>query len=118
MGRVGCRAEAQEGKASGSKVMENEDWTFHIRVSDMKDKKARHRALFPILGTTDSWGLIIHRCGGVRFGSFKILSTHWMLNSTCELYSIDASDTHLLNCENHDVPRHCQMSPGIQSQPR
>ena len=72
----------------------------------MKDKKERHRALFPILGTTDSWGLIIHSCGGVQFGSFKILITHWMLNSTCELYSIDVSDTHLLNCE-------IMMSPDI-----
>ena len=26
MGRVGCRAEAQEGKAWGSKVTVNEDW--------------------------------------------------------------------------------------------
>jgi len=41
-----------------------------------------------------------------------------MLSSNSELYSLDTSDTHLLNCENHDVPRHCQMSLGIQSQPQ
>ena len=36
----------------------------------MKDRKARHRLLFPTLGNTDNLGWIIHRCRGEHFKSF------------------------------------------------
>lgn len=40
-------------------------------IWDMRNRKARHRPFFPILGTIDNLDWVIHRFRGVHFRFFK-----------------------------------------------
>ena len=62
---------------------------------------------FPFVASLPVWvGSFI----GIGVCVSTFLENHcWMLSSISDIYPLDTSDTHPLNCENQNIWRHCQM---------
>ena len=90
---------------------------LEIGVCDTKDRKSKHRPLFPTLGITD---LLTETAFGV--GDQPVHGRIFLINrcqvcSIFGLHSLNNHDSYFPNCDNQDVSRYCQMSLGDTNHP-